>query len=126
MELDFSPVWAGLPQLLAGALVTVEITAASLLLGCAVLAKVTSWCHRHMCFAQQTLGPGKTVVGVCRYIGVSIKRPFRLCGKLEPQWRKCRQQGIAPTLKFCPALFQNLQRLGRKSRQRSILCRGRR
>src|SRR3989344_3947936 len=32
MELDFSPVWAGLPQLLAGALVTVEITAASLLL----------------------------------------------------------------------------------------------
>ncbi|MFP5446765.1 MAG: ABC transporter permease, partial [Betaproteobacteria bacterium] len=33
MELDFSPVWAGLPQLLAGALVTVEITAASLLLG---------------------------------------------------------------------------------------------
>ena len=34
MELDFSPVWAGLPQLLAGALVTVEITAASLLLGC--------------------------------------------------------------------------------------------
>src|SRR3989344_2370956 len=36
MELDFSPVWAGLPQLLAGALVTVEITAASLLLGCAM------------------------------------------------------------------------------------------
>ncbi|WP_228898286.1 amino acid ABC transporter permease [Acidovorax sp. Leaf73] len=34
MELDFSSVWAGLPQLLAGALVTVEITAASLLLGC--------------------------------------------------------------------------------------------
>ena len=34
MELDFSPVWAGVPQLLAGALVTVEITAASLLLGC--------------------------------------------------------------------------------------------
>ena len=34
MELDFSPVWAGVPQLLAGALVTVEITAASLVLGC--------------------------------------------------------------------------------------------
>ncbi|WP_353366971.1 amino acid ABC transporter permease [Acidovorax sp. FG27] len=34
MELDFSPVWAGIPQLLQGALVTVEITAAALLLGC--------------------------------------------------------------------------------------------
>lgn len=34
MELDFSPVWAGWPQLLQGAAVTVEITAASLLLGC--------------------------------------------------------------------------------------------
>lgn len=34
MDLDFSPVWAGLPQLLRGALVTVEITAVSLLLGC--------------------------------------------------------------------------------------------
>lgn len=34
MELDFSPVWAGWPQLLQGALVTVEVTAASLVLGC--------------------------------------------------------------------------------------------
>jgi polar amino acid transport system permease protein len=34
MDLDFSPVWAGFPQLLRGALVTVEITAVSLLLGC--------------------------------------------------------------------------------------------
>lgn len=34
MDLDFSPVWAGWPQLLQGALVTVEITAVSLLLGC--------------------------------------------------------------------------------------------
>lgn len=34
MELDFSPVWAGAGQLLQGALVTVEITAVSLLLGC--------------------------------------------------------------------------------------------
>lgn len=34
MGLDFSPVWAGWPQLLHGALVTVEITAVSLLLGC--------------------------------------------------------------------------------------------
>jgi polar amino acid transport system permease protein len=34
MDLDFSPVWAGLPQLLRGALVTVEVTAVSLLLGC--------------------------------------------------------------------------------------------
>lgn len=34
MDLDFSPVWAGLPQLFRGAVVTVEITAASLLLGC--------------------------------------------------------------------------------------------
>jgi polar amino acid transport system permease protein len=34
MELDFSPVWAGLPQLLRGALVTIEVTLASLLLGC--------------------------------------------------------------------------------------------
>lgn len=34
IALDFSPVWAGLPDLLAGALVTVEITAAALLLGC--------------------------------------------------------------------------------------------
>lgn len=36
MDLDFSPVWAGWPQLLHGALVTVEITAVSLLLGCAL------------------------------------------------------------------------------------------
>jgi len=34
MELDFSPVWAGVPQLLSGALVTVEVTSVSLLLGC--------------------------------------------------------------------------------------------
>jgi polar amino acid transport system permease protein len=34
MELDFSPVWGGAGQLLHGALVTVEITAVSLLLGC--------------------------------------------------------------------------------------------
>jgi polar amino acid transport system permease protein len=36
LELDFSPVWAGLPQLLKGAAVTVEVTAASLLLGCVI------------------------------------------------------------------------------------------
>lgn len=34
MELDFSPVWAGWPKLLQGALVTVEITAVALVLGC--------------------------------------------------------------------------------------------
>jgi polar amino acid transport system permease protein len=34
MDLDFSPVWAGWSQLLHGAIVTVEITAVSLLLGC--------------------------------------------------------------------------------------------
>jgi polar amino acid transport system permease protein len=34
MELDFSPVWAGWPMLLRGALETVEVTAVSLLLGC--------------------------------------------------------------------------------------------
>ena len=34
MELDFSPVWAGWPQLLRGAWVTVEITAVALVLGC--------------------------------------------------------------------------------------------
>ncbi|HPT58087.1 MAG TPA: ABC transporter permease subunit, partial [Casimicrobium sp.] len=34
MELDFSPVWAGWPELLRGAAITVQITAASLLLGC--------------------------------------------------------------------------------------------
>jgi polar amino acid transport system permease protein len=34
MELDFTPVWAGLPQLLRGALVTVEVTSTALLLGC--------------------------------------------------------------------------------------------
>ena len=34
MELDFSPVWAGWLQLLQGAVVTVQVTAASLLLGC--------------------------------------------------------------------------------------------
>lgn len=34
MDLDFSPVWAGWPQLLQGALVTVEVTSVSLLLGC--------------------------------------------------------------------------------------------
>jgi polar amino acid transport system permease protein len=34
MELDFAPVWAGLPQLLRGAWVTVEITAIALVLGC--------------------------------------------------------------------------------------------
>jgi polar amino acid transport system permease protein len=36
LELDFSPVWAGWPQLLKGAAVTVEVTAASLLLGCVI------------------------------------------------------------------------------------------
>ncbi len=34
MELDFTPVWTGWSDLLRGALVTVEITAVSLLLGC--------------------------------------------------------------------------------------------
>src|SRR3569832_265915 len=34
MDLDFSPVWSGWSDLLHGALVTVEITSASLLLGC--------------------------------------------------------------------------------------------
>ena len=34
MELDFSPVWAGWPQLLRGAWVTVEITSVALVLGC--------------------------------------------------------------------------------------------
>ncbi len=34
MELDFSPVWTGWTQLLEGALITVEITSVSLLLGC--------------------------------------------------------------------------------------------
>jgi len=34
MALDFTPVWQGLPMLLAGAVVTVEVTAASLGLGC--------------------------------------------------------------------------------------------
>ena len=34
MELDFSPVWAGWTDILRGALVTVEVTAAALVLGC--------------------------------------------------------------------------------------------
>ena len=34
MDLDFSPVWAGWPDLMRGAAVTVEITAAALILGC--------------------------------------------------------------------------------------------
>lgn len=34
MDLDFSPVWQGWSALLHGALVTVEITACALLLGC--------------------------------------------------------------------------------------------
>lgn len=34
MDLDFSPVWSGWPQLLQGAMVTVEVTSVSLLLGC--------------------------------------------------------------------------------------------
>ena len=34
MDLDFSPVWAGWANLLRGALVTVEITACALALGC--------------------------------------------------------------------------------------------
>jgi polar amino acid transport system permease protein len=34
MTLDFSPVWEGLPALASGALVTIEVTAASLALGC--------------------------------------------------------------------------------------------
>ena len=34
MDLDFSPVWAGWSDLLRGALVTVEITACALALGC--------------------------------------------------------------------------------------------
>lgn len=34
MELDFSPVWAGWHDILRGALVTVEVTAVALMLGC--------------------------------------------------------------------------------------------
>ncbi|WP_439891950.1 amino acid ABC transporter permease [Ralstonia sp. 25C] len=34
MELDFSPVWAGWADILHGALVTVEVTAVALMLGC--------------------------------------------------------------------------------------------
>ncbi|HEY4067304.1 MAG TPA: amino acid ABC transporter permease, partial [Burkholderiaceae bacterium] len=34
MELDFSPVWAGWPDLLRGARATIEVTAAALGLGC--------------------------------------------------------------------------------------------
>lgn len=34
MELDFSPVWAGWSDILHGALVTVEVTAVALMLGC--------------------------------------------------------------------------------------------
>jgi polar amino acid transport system permease protein len=34
MTLDFTPVWQGWPRLVHGAVVTIEITAASLLLGC--------------------------------------------------------------------------------------------
>jgi polar amino acid transport system permease protein len=34
MDLDFSPVWSGWPQLLQGAVVTVQVTSVSLLLGC--------------------------------------------------------------------------------------------
>jgi polar amino acid transport system permease protein len=34
MDLDFSPVWSGFPNLLRGTLVTVEITACALALGC--------------------------------------------------------------------------------------------
>ena len=34
MELDFSPVWSGWQALLRGAVVTVEVTSVSLLLGC--------------------------------------------------------------------------------------------
>ncbi len=34
MDLDFSPVWSGWPALLRGALVTIEITACALVLGC--------------------------------------------------------------------------------------------
>lgn len=34
MELDFSPVWAGWTDILHGALVTVEVTAVALMLGC--------------------------------------------------------------------------------------------
>ncbi len=36
MELDFSPVWVGWRDLLRGAVVTVEVTSVSLLLGCAL------------------------------------------------------------------------------------------
>lgn len=34
MDLDFSPVWSGWSQLVQGALVTVQVTSVSLLLGC--------------------------------------------------------------------------------------------
>lgn len=34
MDLDFSPLWTGWPALLRGALVTIEITACALVLGC--------------------------------------------------------------------------------------------
>ncbi|MDB5895734.1 MAG: Amino acid transporter, permease protein, partial [Rhodoferax sp.] len=34
MDLDFSPVWAGWPELLRGAAMTVQLTACALVLGC--------------------------------------------------------------------------------------------
>lgn len=46
MDLDFSPVWSGWPQLLQGALVTVEVTSVSLLLGC-VLGLLTGMGRLH-------------------------------------------------------------------------------
>jgi polar amino acid transport system permease protein len=36
MDLDFSPVWANWPDLLRGAVVTIEIVSVSLLLGCVI------------------------------------------------------------------------------------------
>ena len=82
MELDFSPVWAGLPQLLAGALVTVEITAASLLLGCVMLVAVYAAPLKHYtdAMARQLLdihSYATQVLGPQQHNGISLStRPY--------------------------------------------------
>ena len=43
MELDFSPVIAGWPDIMHGALVTVEVTAASLALSCVLGLLIGIW-----------------------------------------------------------------------------------
>mgnify|MGYP003526245254 CR=1 FL=1 len=120
MELDFSPVWSGWSQLLHGALVTVEITAVSLLLGCVLglligigrlnpkRRVIYAFCTAYVAAIRGTaLGGGLEISLASTYILASDREDVRI-GLPEiklgivPGWGGCvrlpRRIGIAAAL----------------------------